>query len=125
MLGLIPKLPLYWSYRHFGWPMMLPFSIVVSISYRCNSKCKTCDVWRRPNDDMTLEEWRKVFHKLGKTPFYITFTGGDFRVMQSDDITVQHDWMVVDEADALLRIRNAAHITVQNYRRRAQTKHIV
>ena len=56
---------------------MYPFSVVVSISYRCNSKCRTCDVWRKPNDDMTVEEWDKVFAGLGRTPFYITFTGGE------------------------------------------------
>lgn len=26
---------------------------------------------------MSVEEWRKVFHSLGNTPFYITFTGGE------------------------------------------------
>lgn len=77
MLDLLPKLPLYYSFYRFGWPRMLPFSIVVSISFRCNSKCKTCDVWRRPNDDMTVEEWDKVFRNLGRTPFYMTFTGGE------------------------------------------------
>ena len=46
MIGLIPKLPLYWSFRRTGWPRMYPFSVVISISYRCNSKCRTCDVWR-------------------------------------------------------------------------------
>jgi MoaA/NifB/PqqE/SkfB family radical SAM enzyme len=56
---------------------MLPFSIVISVSFRCNSKCKTCDVWRKPNDDMSVEEWRKVFANLGHAPFYLTFTGGE------------------------------------------------
>ncbi len=74
---LLPKIPLYWSFYHFGVPKLLPFSIVVSVSFRCNSKCKTCDVWRRPSDDMSAEEWRRIFHNLGKTPFYITFTGGE------------------------------------------------
>jgi MoaA/NifB/PqqE/SkfB family radical SAM enzyme len=77
MLKLLTKLPLYWAYRRFGWPTMLPFSIVVSISYRCNSKCKTCDVWRKPNDDMTLEEWDKTFANIGRGPLYFTFTGGE------------------------------------------------
>ena len=77
MLELLPKLPLYWSFYHLGWPRMLPFSIVVSVSFRCNSKCKTCDVWRKPNDDMSVEEWRKVFSNLGHAPFYLTFTGGE------------------------------------------------
>ncbi len=56
---------------------MLPFSVVVSVSYRCNSKCQTCDVWRKPNDDMTLEEWDKTFANIGKGPLYFTFTGGE------------------------------------------------
>jgi MoaA/NifB/PqqE/SkfB family radical SAM enzyme len=56
---------------------MLPFSIVISVSYRCNSKCKTCDVWRKPNDDMTLAEWDKTFAHIGRGPLYFTFTGGE------------------------------------------------
>lgn len=77
MLKLLSKIPLYWSYRKFGWPTMMPFSIVVSVSYRCNSKCKTCDVWRKPNDDMSLEEWDKTFANIGQGPLYFTFTGGE------------------------------------------------
>jgi MoaA/NifB/PqqE/SkfB family radical SAM enzyme len=77
MLELLPRLPLYWSFYHFGWPRALPFSIVASVSYRCNSKCKTCGVWRRPNDDMSVEEWRQIFANLGHAPFYLTFTGGE------------------------------------------------
>jgi MoaA/NifB/PqqE/SkfB family radical SAM enzyme len=77
MLRLLPKLPSYWSFYHLGWPKALPFSLVVSVSFRCNSKCKTCDVWRKPNDDMSAQEWRQVFASLGRTPFYLTFTGGE------------------------------------------------
>jgi MoaA/NifB/PqqE/SkfB family radical SAM enzyme len=77
MFKLLTKLPLYWAYRKYGWPTVLPFSIVVSVSYRCNSKCKTCDVWRKPNDDMTLEEWDQTFANIGRGPLYFTFTGGE------------------------------------------------
>jgi MoaA/NifB/PqqE/SkfB family radical SAM enzyme len=77
MLELVPKLPLYWTFYRLGWPRMLPFSVVVSVSFRCNSKCRTCDVWRKPSDDMTVEEWRKVFAHLGHAPSYLTFTGGE------------------------------------------------
>lgn len=77
MLALAPKLPLYWSFRRFGRPKMYPFSVVCSVSFRCNSRCRTCDVWRKPNDDMTAEEWDKVFANLGRTPIYLTFTGGE------------------------------------------------
>ena len=77
MLELLPKLPLYWSFYHLGWPRMLPFSLVASVSFRCNSRCKTCGVWRKPSDDMTVEEWRRIFANLGHSPFYLTFTGGE------------------------------------------------
>ncbi len=75
--SLLPKIPLYWSFYRYGFPKLLPFSIVVSISYRCNSKCRTCDVWRKPNDDLTLDEWTRVFHNIGRGPIYMTFTGGE------------------------------------------------
>ena len=65
MLELVPKLPFYWSFYHLGWPRMLPFSIVVSVSFRCNSRCKTCDVWRIPSDDMTVEELVKKMEAQG------------------------------------------------------------
>jgi MoaA/NifB/PqqE/SkfB family radical SAM enzyme len=77
LTSLLPKIPLYWSFYRNGYPKMLPFSIVISMSYRCNSKCKTCDVWRKPNDDMTLDEWTKTFKNIGRGPIYMTFTGGE------------------------------------------------
>ncbi len=77
LLSLAPRLPSYWSFRRFGWPRLLPFSVVISISFRCNSKCRTCDIWRKPNDDMTVAEWDQVFASLGRSVEYLTFTGGE------------------------------------------------
>src|SRR5512140_355995 len=77
LASLLPKIPLYWSFYRFGFPRLLPFSLVVSVSYRCNSKCRTCDVWRKPNDDLSLEEWKRVFQNIGRGPIYLTFTGGE------------------------------------------------
>jgi len=71
-----PKIPLYWFFYRFGFPKLLPFSIVVSVVVSvANSKCRTCDVWRKPNDDLTLDEWTRVFQHIGN-PIYLTFTGG-------------------------------------------------
>ena len=77
MLELVPRLPLYWSFYRFGRPRMLPFSIVASVSYRCNSRCQTCGVWRKTGEEMSVDEWRQVFRHLGRAPFYLTFTGGE------------------------------------------------
>lgn len=77
LASLLPKIPLYWSFYRFGRPKLLPFSLVISVSFRCNSKCRTCDVWRKPNDDLTLDEWTQVFARIGRGPIYMTFTGGE------------------------------------------------
>src|SRR5437588_4321277 len=55
----------------------LPVNITVSVSYRCNSRCKTCNVWLLPNDDLVLDEWDRVFQSLGKAPYWFTFSGGE------------------------------------------------
>jgi MoaA/NifB/PqqE/SkfB family radical SAM enzyme len=77
MLELLPMLPLYWSFYRLGRPRILPFSLVVSVSFRCNSRCRTCGVWRKASDELSAAEWRKVFAGLGRAPFYLTFTGGE------------------------------------------------
>lgn len=77
MLRLLPRLPLYRAFHRTGHPVLLPFSLVASVSFRCNSRCRTCGVWRKPNDDMSAEEWERVFAAIGPGPVYITFTGGE------------------------------------------------
>ncbi len=77
MLSLLSKVPLFWSFHRFGWPVLLPFSLVVSVSFRCNSRCQTCGVWRKPSEEMTAAEWEHVFAQLGHAPVYVTFTGGE------------------------------------------------
>jgi MoaA/NifB/PqqE/SkfB family radical SAM enzyme len=60
-----------------GHPLTLPVNITVSVSYRCNSRCKTCNVWLLPNDDLALDEWDCVFQSLGDAPYWFTFSGGE------------------------------------------------
>jgi MoaA/NifB/PqqE/SkfB family radical SAM enzyme len=83
------KLPLYWAFRTFGWPAVKPFSVVISVSYRCNSKCRTCDVWRKPNDDLTLKSGTRSSPTWARRPFYMTFTGGEpFLRADLDDLVI-------------------------------------
>ncbi len=77
MLELLPRLPQYMAFRKLGTPKPLPFNLVVSVTYRCNSRCKTCNVWTRSADELTTDEWRDVFSRLGTTPYYLTFSGGE------------------------------------------------
>ncbi len=73
----IAKIPLQMAFRRFGWPRQLPFSLVISVCYRCNSRCLTCNVWKKNANELTLEEWEQVFAKIGRTPYYLTFSGGE------------------------------------------------
>ncbi|MGI6208094.1 MAG: radical SAM protein [Anaerolineae bacterium] len=75
-LSLLPGLARQWGFRLLGVPS-LPFSLVVSVTYRCNSRCRTCNVWRKHSDELTLEEWQRVFARLGHAPRYLTFSGGE------------------------------------------------
>jgi MoaA/NifB/PqqE/SkfB family radical SAM enzyme len=77
MLELLPKIPLYHLYRRFGWPKMLPVNFTLSPSPRCNSKCITCNIWMKREDELTLDEWERVFKGLGHAPFWFTISGGE------------------------------------------------
>jgi MoaA/NifB/PqqE/SkfB family radical SAM enzyme len=74
---VLPEIPVLKASYATGHPMRLPVNITVSVSYRCNSRCKTCNVWLLPNDDLVLEEWDRVFESLGRSPYWFTFSGGE------------------------------------------------
>lgn len=77
LLKVLPEMaPLKASYAT-GRVIRLPVNITVSVSYRCNSRCKTCNVWLLPNDDLTVPEWDRVFESLGRSPYWFTFSGGE------------------------------------------------
>lgn len=71
------KLPEYWLSRSFGINNALPINLTLNVSYRCNSKCLTCNVWRRKVKDLTLDEWEIVFKNIGFNPFWLILSGGE------------------------------------------------
>lgn len=75
--GLIARIPFYQFWRSFGWPKILPFNYTFLISTQCNSRCKTCKIWKQKHDDLSLEEWKKIFESLGTSPFWVTISGGE------------------------------------------------
>ena len=76
MLKIIFKTPLYKSFRRFGFPRMMPINYTVSVTNRCMSRCKTCNVYENLVKDLTLEEYEKIFRQIGKDPYWFTFSGG-------------------------------------------------
>jgi len=81
-LRLALSLPFYWSFRGLGHPTLMPFNYTLSVTYRCNSRCKTCYIWqiqqRVPRElELTLDEWERVIKGLGTSPYWVTISGGE------------------------------------------------
>ena len=77
MLEVLPKVAKLQASYALGKPLALPMNLTISVSYRCNSRCKTCNVWQRPNDDFTIEEYEKTFESIGHAAYWFTFSGGE------------------------------------------------
>jgi MoaA/NifB/PqqE/SkfB family radical SAM enzyme len=82
--GLAPRIVNYKSSRLLGIKPSLPISLTVSVTNRCNSKCKTCSIWRHYNNHQELvakefktEEFEKTFRNFGGKIFWATISGGE------------------------------------------------
>ncbi|MBK7919640.1 MAG: radical SAM protein [Chloroflexi bacterium] len=77
MLSVLARIPLFKLYRATGWPKMLPLNITLSPSPKCNSRCLTCNIWMKRENELTLDEWDKVLASLGTAPYWFTISGGE------------------------------------------------
>ncbi|TMA80348.1 MAG: radical SAM protein [Deltaproteobacteria bacterium] len=77
MLKPLLRAPLYNLARRTGRLRPLPTNLTFSVSYRCNSTCRTCNVWRKRVADFTLDEYERTFRSLGHAPYWLTFSGGE------------------------------------------------
>ncbi|HPN95439.1 MAG: Cyclic pyranopterin monophosphate synthase [bacterium ADurb.Bin236] len=77
MLELARRYPLYLMFRQFGFPVIEPLSLAVSVTNRCNFACATCNVSRKKPDEMSAREYDAVFKSFRNPPRWITLTGGE------------------------------------------------
>ncbi|MDD2332265.1 MAG: radical SAM protein [Candidatus Cloacimonetes bacterium] len=63
--------------KHLGFPKLMPINYTVSLLYTCNSRCSTCNIWKKSAKNLSLDEYRKIFKSLGRTPYWFTFSGGE------------------------------------------------
>lgn len=77
MLSVLARIPLFQAYRRFGWPRQLPLNITLSPSPKCNSRCLTCNIWMKRENELTLAEWDRVLASLGPAPYWFTISGGE------------------------------------------------
>lgn len=77
MFRLLCRIPAYYLFRLTGWALKLPINLTLSISFKCNSRCKTCNIYTKNCDELSLEEWRRIFENIGKNLFWVTISGGE------------------------------------------------
>jgi MoaA/NifB/PqqE/SkfB family radical SAM enzyme len=58
-------------------PRQLPVNLTVSVTYSCPSRCATCDIWQKKVDDLSVDEYGRLFPTLKKVPVWVTVSGGD------------------------------------------------
>jgi MoaA/NifB/PqqE/SkfB family radical SAM enzyme len=77
VLNVITKIPSYYLFRLAGWPPKLPLNLTLSLTYKCNSRCKTCNIYSKTSNELSLKEWKRIFKGLGQDPFWVTISGGE------------------------------------------------
>ncbi len=77
-IQLLSRLPEFKAYYHFaaGKPP-LPANFTLSLLYSCNSRCATCNVYKKKARNLTVDEYDKIFTRIGKAPFWFTLSGGE------------------------------------------------
>lgn len=56
--------------------LRFPYKLIFAVTYKCNSKCKTCNIWKKEiGDELNLEEI-KLFFRKNKFP-WVNLTGGE------------------------------------------------
>lgn len=63
--------------RAWGTPKVLPMSYTLGVTYRCNSRCRTCNVYERKAKELDLAEYAKIFLSIGESPVWFTISGGE------------------------------------------------
>jgi len=77
VIGALARIPGYRLMHALGRPLLDPINVTISTTFRCNSRCLTCNVYERPVDELTPAEWDRVFVSLGRAPQWFTFSGGE------------------------------------------------
>lgn len=55
-----------------------PINLTLSITGKCNSRCRTCKIWKNKRKrNVTVSDWEKTLSSLGKSPYFITISGGE------------------------------------------------
>lgn len=75
---------------------LLPIKLTLAVTFMCNSKCKTCNIWQvykkspeKVHEELTTENWKRLFDEIGDNLGWIEFTGGEpFLRKDIDEIVI-------------------------------------
>jgi MoaA/NifB/PqqE/SkfB family radical SAM enzyme len=56
---------------------MSPLNFTVSVTYKCNSRCRTCNIYEKKVPEFTLNEFDRTFRSIGRGPYWFTMSGGE------------------------------------------------
>jgi MoaA/NifB/PqqE/SkfB family radical SAM enzyme len=76
-LPLVARLAGYRLEHATGRSPQLPVNLTVSVTYSCPSRCATCDIWQKKVDDLSVDEYGRIFPTLERVPVWVTLSGGD------------------------------------------------
>jgi MoaA/NifB/PqqE/SkfB family radical SAM enzyme len=83
-IELAPRIINYRSSRFLNTKPALPISLTVTVTNQCNSRCKTCSIWKHYSDHQDLKErefktyeFEKTFENFGGKIFWATLSGGE------------------------------------------------
>jgi len=61
-----------------------PIKLSVACTYRCNSRCTYCDIWRiyqdqpkKAEEELTLADFENIFREMGRHLLYLDWCGGE------------------------------------------------
>lgn len=57
--------------------LAFPYKLTFAVTYRCNSRCKTCNIWKKRGDDELSREEIERFFKNSNDFSWIDLTGGE------------------------------------------------
>lgn len=79
MFKIISRIPFNYLGRYFNFALTTPITLTFSVTYKCNFKCKTCNIWKNHygGNELDLSQIEKIFISLGKSLYWITIDGGE------------------------------------------------
>lgn len=92
--------------RYNLWPKnkkMYPRSVMISLTYWCNSRCVMCNIWKiRPKSEFSYNDWKKCLKdEVFKEVRNLTITGGEPSMFPEYVKTVK---MIIDSLPKLRRM---------------------